>query len=226
MNRKLQKIGGIAALVNALAYVAGFVGLLSLLDLYYSGTLPPSGKVTFLLDNVAFFQAWNLVIYIIFGISLVVLVIALNSRLKTDSPVIMQMATAFGLVWAGFVIASGMIANVGLNVVVDLYAIDPAQASLVWVAVSAVQEGIGGGIELVGGLWVLLTSCAALRFEGLPRMLNHLGFVIGIAGVLTVIPVFGELGAVFGIGQVIWFLWLGTFLLLAKPASDFLEARS
>ena len=100
-----------------------------------------------------------------------------------------QTATAFGLIWAGLVIASGMVANISLGTVVDLYGKDPARAASVWLALSSVEEGLGGGNEVAGGLWVLLVSWAALWARGLPRALNYLGVVIGVSGLLTVVPV-------------------------------------
>ena len=41
---------------------------------------------------------------------------------------------------------------------------------------------IHGEFEILGGLWILLISWAALRTGGLPRTLNYLGVVIGVAG--------------------------------------------
>ena len=75
----------------------------------------------------------------VFGIFLVVLALALYERLKAGSPAMVQTATAFGLIWAGLVIASGMVFNIGLGTVVDLYGKDPAQAASVWLAISAVR---------------------------------------------------------------------------------------
>ena len=88
---------------------------------------------------------------------------------------------------------------------------------------SAIQEGIGGGVELAGGLWVLLISWSALRQAAFPRWLNYLGIAVGVAGVLTVIPALKELGALFGLGQIVWFAWLGTVMLRApapRPRSS------
>ncbi|MBV7339417.1 hypothetical protein KFU94_66625 [Chloroflexi bacterium TSY] len=42
----------------------------------------------------------------------------------------------------------------------------------------AVLNGIGGGVEVLGGLWVLLVSWAALRNGELPRVLHYLGVSI------------------------------------------------
>ena len=131
-------------------------------------------------------------------------------RLKAGSPAMVQTATAFGLIWAAVVIAVGMLSNNDLGVVVDLYGKDPAQAAWVWLALDSVETGLGGGDEIVGSLWVLLVSWAALRAGGLPRALNYLGVVIGVAGLLTVVPALGELGGlVFGMGQIVWFRMAG-----------------
>jgi hypothetical protein len=217
MMKDLQKMGGIAALYEAAAYVLGIVFFIFLVD--YSGDVDPAQKVALLMDNQVNMYIMNLVIYVIFGVVLVVLALALYDRLKVGSPTVMQTATAFGLIWAGVVIASGMIFNIGMGVVVDLYGTDPDQAATVWLAIDSVVDGIGGGVEILGGLWVLLVSWAALRAGGLPRVLNYLGVVIGLAGILTVVPALGELGGVvFGLGQIVWFVWLGIVMLRSGPS--------
>ena len=106
-----------------------------------------------------------------------------------------QVATVVGLIWALVLVASGMVFNAGMAAVVDLQATDPAQAVSVWQAVEPVAQGLGGsGGELLGGLWVLLVSAAALRARKLPRALNWLGVVLGAVGVLSVVPVAQGLG--------------------------------
>ena len=104
-----QKMGGIAALIEAAAYVVGFGLYFILLD--SSGYVGPVQKVAFLVDNQAIMHIGNLIIYVVFSVFLVVLALALYQRLKTGSPALVQTATAFGLIWAGLVIASGMIFN-------------------------------------------------------------------------------------------------------------------
>lgn len=146
-----------------------------------SGYVGPVQKVAFLVQHHSIIHIGNLFIYVVFGIVLVVLALALHERLKGDSSALVQAATVFGLIWAGLVIASGMIANVGMNNVVALYAKDPAQAASVWLAIGSVQEGLGGGNEIVGGLWILLISWAAIRAAALPKALNYLGIVVGVA---------------------------------------------
>jgi hypothetical protein len=214
--RNFQKIGGIAALYEAVAYVVGMLFFIFIVD--YAGVVDPIQKVALLVDNLAGMYIITLIIYVIFGGFLVVLTLALHERLQANTPVMMQTATAFGLIWAGVVIAGGMIFNIGTGVVVDLYSTDPTQAATVWLAIDAVFNGLGGGVEILGGLWVLLVSWAALRAGGLPRALNYLGLVVGGAGILTIVPALGEPGGImFGLGQIVWFVWLGMVMLRRRP---------
>jgi hypothetical protein len=217
MMKNLQKMGGIAALYAAAAYLVGFAlwgGVLG-----YSSDLEPAQKVASFVENQGLWYILNLVVYVVWGFFLVVLALALYERLKTGSPAIMQTATAIGLIWAGVVIASGMICNIGIDNVVDLYGQDPAQAASVWVAIDSVRDGLGGGNEIVGGLWLLLVSWAALRAGGLPRALNYLGVVIGVAGILSAVPPLGGLTDVFGLSQIVWFIWLGIVMLRSSPSA-------
>lgn len=212
---KLQKLGGFAALYEAAAYVFGFWLYFAYLD--STGYEGAAGRVAFLIETQTAQYIGNITIYTLFGIFLVVLALALHERLKTGSEALMQTASVFGFIWAALVIASGMIATVGAKTVIALNATDPAQAGTVLTALSAVQEGLGGGVEIVGGVWLLLLSIAGLRSRKLPAALNYLGIIIGGAGTLTVIPPLSDMGAtVFGLGQIIWFIWVGLVLLRTK----------
>ena len=213
----LQKVGGLAALYEALAYVLGIIFYIFIVD--YSGATNPIQKVALLVDNPTSMYILTLLVYVVFGIFLVILALALYERLKASSPAIMQTATVFGLFWALVVIASGMIFITGMNTVVELYGTNQAQAATVWLAVDSVFEGIGGGVELLGGLWILLVSWAALRSGGLPRALNYLGVGIGVVGILTVIPALEVLTDVFGLTQIIWFIWLGIVMLRGSTST-------
>ena len=219
MMKDMQKMGGVAALIMAATFLVGMALLFTLLAGYGSLDVDPVQNVAFLADNQAIIYIWYLVIYVVFGVFLVVLALALYERLKAGSPAMVQTATAFGLIWAGLMFASGMVANIGAGVVIDLYGKDPAQAASVWLSLQFVIDGLGGGNEIVGGLWVLLLSWAALRSGGLPKALNYLGVVVSVAGLVTVVPALGEVGAVFGLGSIVWFIWLGIVMLRDSTSS-------
>jgi hypothetical protein len=215
-----QKMGGVAALYEAAVYVLGMVFFLLVVD--YPSVVDPVQKVALLVDNQAIIYIMYLLLYVVSGIFLVVLALALYERLKAGSPAIMQIATAIGLIWACVVIASGYVFNMGMDTVVDLYGKDPAQAATVWLAIESVSAGLGGAKgEILGGIWVLLASWAALRAGGLPRALNYLGVVIGVAGILSAVPALGELGLgiIFALGQIVWFVWLGIVMLRSSPSA-------
>jgi hypothetical protein len=76
----LQKMGGVAALVEAATYLVGIVIAFTILAPTWE--LNPEQYVAFLVDNQTFMHLWHLIIYVINGIFLVVLVLALNERLK------------------------------------------------------------------------------------------------------------------------------------------------
>lgn len=207
-----QKMGGVAALIEAATYLVGFALLFTLLA-PLAGELGPDEFLALLADNYAIMYVWNLIIYVINGIFLVVLVLALHSRLQSGAPALAQTATAFGIIWSVLVIASGMLILNDLGLLMKLAGNDPAQAATTWLTLSAVEDGLGGGVELPGGLWVLLVSWAALRSGALPRALNFVGLVIGLAGILTLVPITDAFEAVFGLGCIVWFIWVGIVLL-------------
>jgi hypothetical protein len=215
--KNLQKFGGFAALYLAVAYLIGMVIFLVVLD--YSSITDPAQKVDLLVEMQMVTFSTNLLMYVFFGVVLIFLSLALYDRLKSGAPAIMQVATAIGIIWAGSLIASGMVSNAGIDPVVALYAKDPAQAALTWQAIESVAFGLGNGNgEILGGLWTLLVSLAALRAGGLPKGLNILGLLVGAVGIISIIPGLTDLAGVFGLGQIIWFVWLGIILLRNNPS--------
>ena len=222
-NRKtngLQKIGGVAALIQAAVYLVAMVLFLGILiPAGYGTSTDPVQNVAFLADNQTAVYAVNVLVYVASSVLVAVLALALYNLLKASSPVLTQTATIFGFIWAGVLIATAMIASIGLSTIVDLYGQDPAQAASLWMTIQVVQDGLGGGTEIVGGIWVLLASLAALRAEMLPRILNYLGVVVGAAGILSVIPVLGGLVDLFGLGAIVWFAWLGVVMLRTSPSA-------
>ena len=215
--KTLQKIGGFAALYLAVAYLIGMVLFLVVLD--YPSIIDPVEKVAVLVEMQMVTFATNLLMYVFFGVFLIILALALYDRLKSGAAALMQVATVIGIIWAGSLIASGMVANAGIEPVVALYAQDPAQAALTWQGIESVASGLGNGNgEILGGLWVLLVSLAALRAGGLPKGLNVLGMLVGVMGILSVFPGLSGLSGVFGLSQMIWFVWLGIVLLRSKPS--------
>lgn len=211
MNR-LQQYGALAAMANACIYIAMFIYYGAVADLPASAS--PQEKVVFMQAHQTVLATVNIFGYMVFGVLLAVLVLACHTRIKDHGLVRAQLASVFGFIWVGVIIAAGMVANVSLFGVTALYLQDPQQAVTVWLSTALVQQALGGGVELLGGLWVLLLSMAFIASAQLPKALHLLGVVVGITGILTLLPasLFTEL---FGLLQIIWFGWLGLVLLRA-----------
>ena len=214
--KTLQKFGAFSALYMAAAYLIGMAIFLAVLD--YPSMVDPIQKVTLLVEKQMIIFSTNLLMYVFFGVFLIVLAMALHDQLKYAAPGLMRVATAIGLIWAGSLVASGMVSNAGIRPVITLYASDPAQAAITWQGIEAVTSGLGNGNgEILGGLWTLLVSLAALRTGGLSKDLNILGLFAGAVGIFSLIPGLTALTGAFGLCQLVWFVWLGIVLLRGKP---------
>ncbi len=212
-----HRAGGVAALVKAATYLIGFVVLGAYLAPEGFGDTSPAESVSFLVEHQSVLYAWNTVLYLVGGGALLVLVLALYEQLGPVPGLLRRVTTAVGLLWSGLLVASGLVALVGQTAVVELHGTDPEQAATVWASLHAVQDAFGGGIELVGGVWVLLLAAAGLRWGVLGRRLSGLGVVIGAAGVATLVPALEPLAAVFGIGFIAWYIGIGVHLLRSDP---------
>ena len=210
--KALQKSGGIAALFMAISHLIGIIIFIVVLD--YLNITDPAQKLALNIEKQTVIFSTNLLMYVFFGFALIILSLALYDRMKSGATALMQVAAAIGIVWAGSLIASGMAANAGLTTVVALYAKDPLQAALTFQAIESITNGLGNtNGEILGGMWTLLVSLAALRGGGLPKALNILGLLVGAVGIITILPAVNDLTGLFGMGQIIWFIGLGIFLL-------------
>src|SRR5512146_1757768 len=170
------KMGGIAALFHAAAYIIGIILGVTLIFPILDAN--PGQYVAFIAENQTLVDVWNLISYWGSAITLVVMVLALYHRLKAGSPALAQIATVFGLIWAALIIGSANLMLRDSGVIASLYGKDPLQAAAVWPVLEAVENGIVSGNELVGSLWVLLISIAALPTKSFVRAFNYFGVAV------------------------------------------------
>ena len=209
---RLTRIGGAAALLAAGTFFYGIVMFATTFADYTDPDATPAESVDFLVGHQGALLAWYIGIFIVFGAALVPLGLALRTRLA-QAPVLANSSMVFAGIWAALMFATGMISNIGIEAVADLAASDPDRAVTVWSTLDTVTNGLGGGNELVGGIWILLVSIAGLITAKLPRWLNVVGIVTAVAGLVTVVPDFEAVEMVFGLGSIIWFVGVGITLL-------------
>jgi Domain of unknown function (DUF4386) len=222
--KNLLKMGGIGALIGAATNLFALGVFATLLVPNGFGSEPRDlGKiVAFLADNQAFMRVFDIISYLVFGVGLIFLSLALYERLKAGSPALAPAVTTFGLIYAVLVIVVGTLSISNSSTVVKLYGENPAQAATVYLTLDSVATGLGagGGETMVNALWILLLSWVALRARELPRVLNYLGVVVGVAGILTVLlTALLPMAVVYGLGLIIWFAWLGIVMLRRSPVS-------
>ena len=217
---RFQRAGGIAALTAAATVVVGIGMFATLLTDYTTGDPDVAESVAFVVDNEATLYIWNLITLLVFAVAMVPLALALHQRLKAGAAGIAQTATAFGLIWSGLLLASGMVINVGYGAVVDLFDTNPDQAESLWSAIDSVGNGLGGTMEIAGGLWVLLVSWAALRAGVFPKALNYLGLAMAASALVTIVPALEDVAIIFGLGLIVWLAWMGAIMLRDVPTDS------
>ena len=215
----LQKMGGISSLICAATYLVSMGLLFTLLAPFADLTMDFAQFMDFFLANQTTIFIWHLLMYLVNGVFLVFLALALFDRLKAGSPAMAQAATVFGLIWTALVFASGFITLYGWEILAGLFRSNPAQAATLKLALDMVTMGLDHSDRFLGCLWVLLVSRAALRVGVLPKALNYLGLGIGIPGIIsTAFPALTELGIAFGLGIIVWWIWLGIVMLGSRPS--------
>ncbi|WP_444910049.1 hypothetical protein [Microbulbifer sp. TRSA005] len=206
----MNRIAGVSAIGMGLIYIAAFIFFGLFWAFPSAGS--PAEKMRFLEENQLLFNIVYTLMYLVFAVLLGCLVVGLYEELKNKNAGLTILASLFGAIWVGLVIASGMIANIGLAYAIGLMELSPDKAFEAWGVIYLMVESLGGGNELVGGLWVLIISSVALRAGVFSRYLNLVGLLVGTAGVATIYPeeIFQE---IFGVSQIVWFIWIGISLL-------------
>ncbi len=214
--RDLKRFGAAAALLCALTYVYGFALMLTVLAPSGIGAdhSDPATTAAFFAAHHGLVSSWYLAIYVVNGLALAVLAVALWDRFRPYLPGLAQVALTIGVLWATLVVGAGMVANVGIAAVVELHAADPAEAARLWRVVEVVENGLGGGNEIAGGVWAVLIGVAVLKTGLMARTFGWVSLAIGTAGLSTVLPALAPVtGAVFGLGYIAWFAWASVALL-------------
>ncbi len=223
---RLSRIGGAAALLAAGTFGYGIAMFATSLADYTAPDATPAESVDFLVDHQGQLLAWYIGIFIVFGAALVPMALALRQRLVDATPILANTAAVFAGIWAALMFATGMISNVGIEAVADLADTDPDRAATVSSAIDVVTNGLGGGNELVGGIWIGLVSIAGLITARLPRWLNVVGAVTAVAGFVTVVPAFEAVEMVFGLGSIVWFIGIGVVLLTHQEQPETVDVSS
>ena len=213
-----QKAAGIGAILQGVFFVIVLVLILAVLPgfgLQGPNDFADPAKVLPFVASQPFVAFWLFPGDILFAVFLILTVMGLHDRLQNNSPALMRLATAAGLVATTLILANGTIGNSVVQLARS-YPQNRDAAESAFLTLSLVSSnGVGlvsGGI-FAYGWWAVLISWVALRAGTFPKALNYVGVLFGVAGIgaIFILPL-GFLGPVVGI---VWCLWLGVILLRA-----------
>ena len=219
----IQKWGGAAAILQGLTYIFGFVLFFGILDT--GGHDTPELFLEFVIQHRDTYFFGYVVIGVVFSFALMVLVQAMYARLKHEAPELMKFAAVVGYMWVFIVMSSSLIFLTSLNPLATYFEQDPQQALIISRTITIIVDALGGGIELIGAVWLLTVSAVGIRSRVFGRPVHYWGIVVGISGVLTLFsglsflatnPLFEVTTAIFGLGQIVWFLCLGVLMIRAS----------
>lgn len=194
-----------------MCYVGMFIVFGVVLEFPHSGTI--GDKVAYIVTQEFNLSLAYIIGYLVFGSLLLIAVQTTYNQLNTTTSQLLKYASAFGFIWVVLMMCSGMIAVVGLNTMVKLHGQGSLHAETLFLIYTTVVNGLGGGIELVGALWVFLISLHGLKSSQMSQALNLFGLVVGITGILTLYQAVPEFKDAFGILQIVWFVLMGLTLL-------------
>jgi len=214
----MQRVGGIAGILHAAAFVAGPVVLavtVASLGLHAADMTDPAKALPAVLKAYGAFAAWA-GMYVLLGASVLVLALAFDQRLREGAPSLMRAATATGLIATAFFVAAGVLNMTGLPEIAAHYSSNHDQAGAAYLAFQGVTDGLLSAASLAYGAWLVMASWAAIRVKAFSRGLNYLGFTWGIVAALA--PFSADLAVLQLLGPI-WALWMG-IVLLRSPASE------
>jgi len=150
----LRMAGATSALLMATIYLLGFFVFFLALD--PGRTLTPDESVQFLNKNRVIVLP---TMFVLAGFVLLLLVQSLAAEVKDRRPWQSQTTLIIGSIWCVMLVLAGFIYLTGMQAVFNLYPENAEQATALALMVKTVFESLGGGNELIGGVWTVLISC-------------------------------------------------------------------
>ncbi len=156
---RLQRVGGVAAVLQTGLYLVAFIFILGIWPRY--GVQGPADASNPALVLPAIATAPSLMVFAVLNVPsascLLLLVLALAARLQSGS-LLHRLALTTGLISAACFLVLGMIRFLGWPQLATLYLVDQPAGAAAYTAVQALDSGIDGAALFTLGGWILMTS--------------------------------------------------------------------
>lgn len=210
----IQPLAGVAFIGMALCYITLFA-------IYGTVLSTPAGadtgeKISWLIEQKVLFNLTFVLGYVVFACLLCFCVYVIGSLYQKVSHAAMTMASLFGYFWVVVLLCTGMIGICSTELIEHYRVTHPAAAETIYYARILMIESLGGGIEFIGGVWLLISGIVSWRHALLSKYLAAFTLIKGAIGVLTLICADSLLRDLFGVTGILWFLWIG-IVMIKKP---------
>ena len=208
---QLKFLAGLAFIGMALCYITLFVIYGAVLSTPLDATT--AKKIAYLVENKVLFNFTYILGYVAFACLLCFCVYVTHCLYQHASKTTMAMASLFGYFWVLVLLCTGMIGISSNELLASQSLINPEATEVIYHTRTLMTESLGGGIEFIGGVWLILIAVVSFRHKLLSKSLTIFTLVKGGIGVLTLFCADTLLRDMFGITGIIWFIWMGLALL-------------
>lgn len=200
-----KKFAVVSAAYGGISYIGGIFVYLQLLQ--YDSATSAGEQMNIMSSNPVLVHITTLHIYVIFSFAIILLATYLYLKLKEQQPILGLLSLISGSIWATILIASGFIS---MGVTTLLMNGTPASELVsTWQAIDIVSNALGGGNELMGGVFTGLLSLAMYKARYSSMFTSVLGALVFVGGTLSALPYLADVGiGVFVISQILWFFSL------------------
>lgn len=208
---KLQKVGGVASIANAVLTVIFLVILLVVfprLGLFGPDDSmdPAKGIPAWAASPFTFFSVE--IVYILYAIAGLLVILALRERMRADAPILTQVALIVTAISCALWLAAGLVEHAVRLPIIN------ARDTSAYRAAMGVFFGLSDGGDHAAGWASLVIGWAALKTAKLPRIL---GYLIVLVGLMFIFDFLAMVLAMVGLCLlIIQAVWLGVVLLRTK----------
>lgn len=205
--RQLRMLAGAAFIGMALCYITLFAIYGAVLST--PADVSTADKIAYLVENKNLFNLTFILGYAFFACLLCFCVYVIGGLYQQASPHVIAMATLFGYFWVVVLLCTGMIGISSNELLASLSSSNPAAAETIYYVRALLIESLGGGIEFIGGVWLLLLGVVSWRHGLLSKCLSAFTLIKGTIGIVTLICADSLLRDLFGVTGIVWFIWMG-----------------
>jgi hypothetical protein len=200
-----KKLAVISAVYGGLSYIGGIFVYLQLLK--YDSVSTASEQLAIIGNNPVLVHITTLYIYILFSFGIILLATYLYLKLKDSQPALGLLSIISGVIWSTLLIASGFI-SMGVTTLL-MNGTPVSELISAWQAIDIVSNALGGGNELIGGIFTGLVSLTLYKARSSSLATSLLGVLVFAGGVISALPYLADIGiGVFVISQILWFFSL------------------